>query len=506
VRSEEPSGNHLPELNLDRLQEQLFEILRDFYGASGSASLVQHETRERLHREFHRETPPRQGRGMEAALLDFKDRVLPRSIRTWHPLFLNHTFAGAPVEAVIGDCLASMLNTTLATWETSPAATVIERNVSEWMAGLLGMPAGSAGIFLPGGSMANFCALALARDTRLAGAKSRGLYDAPRGAILCSEAAHYSVMNAARLLGIGDRGVVAVRTSGPRLEMDPSGFEAALAHCRGVERRPFALVLTAGLVLTGGVDPLEPLVRLGHAHGLHVHVDAAFGGTLALTNRARLLEGIGGADSVTWDAHKWMNMPLPCSVLLVPDARALRKTFENSSSYLFHGSGDSERAEDLGRFTPLCGKRFDALKLWLVWNAWGTATLRRLAQSRLDLAGRVHRMLSRAADFRPAYEPVTPTLCFRHIPNWLAGAPAAAADAMHRWVREQLRAQGRAFINIAALNGAEHFRVVLVNPLTTIASLEQLLGQIRRLAARYHAAVQGLPRRGRSSNLPATGV
>ena len=464
------------------IQQQLSAILHRYYTQPAGMPVVQHHSRAALYQEFHEPAPPETGLGMPAVLGDFESRLLSRSVQTWHPLFLNQMFAGAPLAAVAGDCLASMLNTTLATWEASPAATVIERNVTEWMAGLLGLPAGSSGIFVPGGSMANLLALTVARDRVLnPQGTARGLAGTRPGAIICSRATHYSVSNAARLLGIGTDGVVMVATDPHRLEMQPAAFAAALDECTRRGRTPFALVLTAGSPITGGVDPLAELVQRGHDHGLHVHVDAAFGGSLSLTSRRSLLAGIERADSVTWDAHKWLHVPLPCSTLLVPDPRVLREVFENPAGYLFHAGEETGLVDDLGRYTPLCAKRFDALKLWLVWRAWGTTAFRQMAESRLALAAQFHQTLAAAPDFQPAFEPVTPLLCFHYQP----GVAPERSDAMHRWIREQLRQRGHAFINITRLADVEQFRVILINPLTTADDLQRLLANIRELGREF---------------------
>lgn len=468
---------------LASLQSVLTGILTRYYRQAPAAPVVGHASREALYQAIHQDAPPSGGQGMAAALATFEQRILASSVMTWHPLFLNQMFAGAPAEAVAGDALAAMLNATLATWEAAPAATVVEQTVAGWMAGLLGLPRGSSGIFVPGGTTANLLALALARDRILGHATSAsGLSNLPPGAILCSQATHYSVANAARLLGIGTEGVVMVAT-GVRQEMRPEAFPEALAECARRGRRPFALVLTAGAPVTGGVDPLAEMVPLGREQGVHVHVDAAFGGTLSLTSRRALLRGIEGADSVTWDAHKWLHMPLPCSALLVPDPAALRQAFENPATYLFHETDDAGPVDDLGRYTPLCAKRFDALKLWLAWQAWGTDGFRQLAESRLDLTQWFHRTLSEAADFQPAYEPATPIVCFRHR----AGGSPDQQDAMHRWIREQLRERGEAFINLTQLDGAQHFRAILINPLTARDHLLHLLETIRTLGREYRA-------------------
>jgi L-2,4-diaminobutyrate decarboxylase len=475
------------EADVRRIHAKLGEVLEEFYGDPDSAPVVPYRSKGILFAELHRPSPPEKGAGFDEALDRFRRDILPGSIRTWHPLFLNQMFAGAPPEAVAGDCLASMLNATMATWEAAPAATIVERDVIEWMASLLGMPAGSSGILLPGGTMANIFALAMARDRVLIpDAVRTGLHGAPRGAILCSEGSHYSIANAARLIGVGTDGLVRIPCN-DRLEILTEAVPHVLDDCAARGLTPFAIVLTAGIPITGGVDPIAPVLPICRERGIHVHVDAAMGGTLALTAGGRhRLDGIEQADSVTWDAHKWLHVPLSCSALIVPDVRRLKEAFGNPAGYLFHADADPDPAvDDLGRYTALCAKRFDALKLWILWHSWGTEGFRRLAESRLALAYEFHGALASSGDFAAAAEPATPIVCFRYLPSGHESMAPAAQDSMHEWIRGELRRRGHAFVNITRLRGREHFRAVLVNPLTRMQHLLALLDQIRALGREY---------------------
>lgn len=468
----------------------LVEILKDTYVDPQKDPVLPYHTKQEMIDAFFEAEPPQLGVGLENALNDFRARVLPASVKTWHPLFLNQMFAGSSFPAIVGDLLISMMNPTLATWEMSPAGTVIERSAAQWMAHLLGMPKGSSGIFLPGGSISNLMALTVARNSRLGPEVGRvGLARLnERGAILCSDACHYSIANAANILGIGAEQVIKVGTN-HRNEMRFEAFLEALDDCAARGLKPFAVVATMGITVTGGFDPLDQLGPVCRERGIHLHVDAAFGGGVALSDSGRhALKGIEFADTVIWDAHKWLHVPLTSSVLLTPDPRILREVFSSNANYLFHRQDEElDLAEDLGHYTVLCGKRFEALRLWLLFKAYGERYFRDLAEERMTTTRQFAHMIEASQHFELSFEPRSPIVCWRYLPESLRAADGAYLDALHRHVRETCKREGIALFNMAPLKGALNFRAILVNPLTTSAHLSRLLDDIRSRAERYVA-------------------
>ena len=471
---------HTPELLHDYLSK-IMDILKNHYSNPEKEPVLNFRTKEKLLAQFREVSPPEHGQGFHSTLDFFRDEILTQSVKTWHPGFLNQMFAGASFPAIVGDLLASMMNPTLATWEMSPVATIIERNVSEWMAKLIGMPEESSGIFLPGGSLANLLAISIARNQRLAPKiKSEGLFGKEPGAILCSAGCHYSIANAAHLLGIGTQYVIKIDTN-ERNEMLVEDFKTKLAECNAKGLKVFAAVATMGITVTGGFDPLEDIVPICKANNIHIHVDAAFGGGMCFSQEGKdLLRGIEHADSVIWDAHKWLHTPLTCTALLVPNAGVLEHIFNSNADYLFHPQEeDHPDVEDLGKYTLLCGKRFDALKLWMLFKALGTSYFTDAVNDRLAFVREVYELLKLRPEFTPSYTPTSPIICFRLKP--VPGADESYMDRMHRWVRESAKKEGRTLFNITKLHGRDHFRAILINPLTQINHIEDMLDDICRL-------------------------
>ncbi len=477
---------HSPE-KIDSIGEILLSILKDYYSDPEMSPVINYKEKNRILKDYYRKCPPEETEDFENLLFDFKERVLRDSVKTQHPHFMNQMTAGAPLPSVIGGCLESMLNTTMATWEMSPAATVIEKNVLDWMAQIVGMPEGSSGIFLPGGSLANIVALTIARNTRLdKNISEKGVKHAEQGAVMCAESAHYSLMNAVDILGIGTDNLIKVKTN-ERNEMLPDDFLDKLKACKPKGIKPFAAVITAGSTLTGGCDPIEPLVKICKENDIHIHIDAAFGGGMALTSRGKkFFKGVEHADSFCWNAHKWFHVPLTCTALLVPDVKVLKENFSRKAPYLFHPQNEELNIfEDQGKYTILCGKRFDALKIWFIWRTYGTKKLRETAEERMNVTDSFYKYIKKTPDFEPCYSPVTPLLCFKHIPDSRKDITAGFSDEMHRWVRGEMIKRGKAFFNAVNLKGSYCFRMVFINPLTKMDHLKKLLDEIRVPAGEY---------------------
>lgn len=487
------------EEKIKAITEMLTELLCECYADPEKTPVLQYRDKSKIIEEFWEPEAPKEGIGLENTIEIFRERLLKASVKTWHPMFFNQMFAGASFPAVIGEMAAAMMNPTLATWEMSPVATIIERNTAEWLAHILGMKQGSSGIFLPGGSLGNLFALMVARNQKLGpDVVSRGMLDIdPRPAILCSDTCHYSIDNAANLLGIGTDHVLKIKTNS-RCEMLVPDVHAKIDDCRKRGLRPFAMVVTMGITVTGGFDPLEQILPICKENDIHIHVDAAFGGGYALTkNPENRFEGIEEADSVIWDAHKWLHVPLTCTALLVPDARVLKQTFSTNADYLFHPQDqDIHQADDLGHYTPLCGKRFDALRIWFLFKALGENYFRDLAESRMRLTRDVVQLIEDWPHFRLSYDPVSPIMCFRFLPEDLGDTDQAYQDRLHRWVREECKRRGTAYLNITKLKGADHFRMILINPLTTLDHIRGLLETLQSLSQEFidHHPVLSLSR------------
>ncbi|HET6762605.1 MAG TPA: pyridoxal-dependent decarboxylase [Longimicrobiaceae bacterium] len=432
---------------------------------------------------------PVDGRPAEEVWDEAWTHVVPDAIHLAHPMYMGHQVAPPLPHAVLADAMASLLNQSLAVWEMSPTGTMVEAQVIRWFVELLGWPAGADGTLVSGGSVANLTGLLAAREARFPGCWRHGVAatdDARRAVLLVSGHSHYSVERTAGLLGLGSDAVVSIPETAGR--MDPGALERSIAALRAEGRIPFAVSATSGSTATGLFDPLDAIADVCARHGVWMHVDAAHGGSFLLSGTLRgLLAGIERADSVAWDPHKMMWMPMSVGAVLVRDRRHLDAAFQQKAPYLFHPRPGEERSGDTGQRTLQCSRRFDALKVWICLRHYGTAHFGALIDGTVHNTRHLHALLAAAPDFEPLHEVHGNILCFRHLPAGI-GEDAGTADAFQAAVRERWNASGRGWITSTLLDGRRVLRVTLINPHTTEAHVAALVDGLREMGREILAA------------------
>jgi L-2,4-diaminobutyrate decarboxylase len=298
--------------------------------------------------------------------------------------------------------------------------------------------------------------------------------------LLVSRHSHYSVERTAGLMGLGGDAVVAVPDRAGR--MDPEALERVLGELTREGRVPLAVCATAGSTATGAFDPLDRVAGVCAAARVWLHVDGAHGASFALSPRLRgLLRGIERADSLSWDPHKMMWMPMSTGAVLVRDGRTLEAAFQQKAPYLFHPRPDEPKPWDAGRLTLQCSRRFDALKLWVCLQIYGADALAGMMEHTVDVTAALHDRLVRAPDFEPMHRPDSNILCFRHLPAELAEKDAAAQGAFQGELRRRYNQGGEGWITATVLDGVPVLRVTLINPATGEAQLDAMLAALRRI-------------------------
>lgn len=426
---------------------------------------------------------PAEGQDAGAVWDDAWERVAGDAIHLAHPMYMGHQVAPPLPHAVLADAMASLLNQSIAVWEMSPTGTVVEERVIRWLADLAGYPAEAAGTMVSGGSAANLTGLLAAREARFPGCWAGGVARTPgaeRACLLAAGHAHYSVERTAGLMGMGSDAVVAVPERDGR--MDPAALDDAIRALRREGRIPFAVAATAASTATGLFDPLEEIADVCADAGVWLHVDGAHGASFALsaTHRHRLA-GIGRADSLSWDPHKMLWMPISAGAVLVRDGRHLEAAFRQSAPYLFHARPGEDRCRDSGRMTLQCSRRFDALKLWICLRHYGTAHFAAMLDRTVARTASLHAMLGAAGDFEGMHAPESNILCFRHRPAALADAGDAEVDEFQGALRARYNGSGTGWITATVLDGRRTLRVTLINPATEDVHLRRMLDGLREI-------------------------
>ena len=423
---------------------------------------------------------PRRGRPLAEVVARLERDIVADANKLMHPMYMGHQVS-APVPAAIWtEMVTGALNNSLAVWEMSPTATVVEHRIVRWLCELAGYGSASGGMLTSGGTEATFTALLAARSVALPDVWSDGMPADPP-VIVYGAQAHYAVARAVGEMGLGMRNAIAVPVRDHR--MDVLALRATLDRLRSEGRAVMAVVATAGSTPTGSFDDLDAIGTLCEARGIWLHVDAAHGGSALLSPKhASRMKGIERATSIAWDPHKMMLLPLSAGVLLVRDERVLDGAFAQTAPYLFHGAkSDADRDWDQGKRSFLCSRRADAIKLWVALQRYGADGFAALYERLCDVTVALHEELVRHPDFTPLHAPESNILCFR----W-TGAGASGEDerdAINLALRERYNRSGDGWITTTILDGRRVLRVTVMNPRTTRSHVARLVAGLAAVAA-----------------------
>jgi aromatic-L-amino-acid decarboxylase len=422
--------------------------------------------------------PPESPEPLDAILDDYRSLIEPNVTHWNHPGFLAYFAITGSAPGILGEVLAAGLNVNAMLWRTSPAATELEERVCDWLRRMMELPEGFAGHINDTASISSLIALAAARHRLPLDVRGRGLAgrpEVPPLTLYASDQAHSSIDKAAILLGVGTESVRRVESDG-EFRLSVPALAAAIRADRAAGRLPMAVVATVGSTSTTSVDPVPEIADLCRDEGLWLHVDAAYAGSGAICPELRaLMPGIERADSLVVNPHKWLFTPVDCSVLFVRDPALLKSAFSLVPEYLRTEEPGVTNLMDLG---VQLGRRFRALKLWMVIRAFGVEGLRERIREHVALA----RWLAGEVAATPGFELAAPapfsTVCFRALP------PAGAdAGRFNERLLAAVNAQGPFFLSHTVLRGRYVLRVAIGNLRTAREHIEALWDLIRQRAA-----------------------
>lgn len=403
------------------------------------------------------------------ALLGRCAAILSAGRRT-APTFFGYILSPAAPVGVAADLLASAANQNLTSWRSAPAATALELITIRWLGQLVGFADDAAGLLVSGGSAANLTALWMAL-------RSRGDDDLDRRTLVAyaSEAAHFSVLKAAGVLGVGLQAV----GTGSRRELDPAALKSLIEADRAAGRRPFCVVATAGSTATGAIDPLAEIAAIAAEQRLWLHVDGAYGAPAAAVPAERhLFAGIELADSLCIDAHKWLYAPLDCGALLVRPSSAPGPLEERDESDYVRVIADRDEEEfAFWQHGLELSRRFRALKLWMILRYHGAAQLAAAIAEDIELARYMAERVRQADELELLTEPSLSICCFRHSPP---GAPAGLdLNAHNERLLKELQREGAVYLSNATLDGRLALRACITNFRSTRRDVERTLELVR---------------------------
>jgi glutamate/tyrosine decarboxylase-like PLP-dependent enzyme len=435
---------------------------------------------------------PRTAQGEAAAYEAFKKFILPHPMGNIHPRFWGWVIGTGTPFGMLAEMLAACMNPNLGGAEHVPNH--VESQVVAWCKEMLSYPEDASGILVSGGSMANLIGLTAARSA-MAGSdvRARGLSSISSKLILYgSVEMHSSILKAVELLGLGNEAIRKIPVDGEYRISIPI-LRARILEDRAAGHQPFCVVANAGTVNTGAFDDIRQLADICERENLWLHVDGAFGALAALSPRLRdRVEGMLRADSVAFDLHKWMYMPLEIGCVLVRSEADHRRAFSTTAEYLAHGGdrGLIAGSKWFSDYGVQLSRGFRALKAWLSLKAYGIDKYRRLIEQNVAQA----RYLARRVDAHPELERLAPVslniVCFRYVDDRLA---EDALNALNQELLIRLHESGVAAPSYTTLNGHYVLRAAITNHRSRKEDFDMMVSEVARIGGQLRAEVECVP-------------
>ncbi len=504
-----------PDSTLTKIEEGLSRNLNQFLREH---IVAEEKPLREIEKDFSSAQIPEQPEFVSDHTEHLLDTLVSHSVHTSAPSFIGHMTSALPYFLMPLSKIMIALNQNLVKIETSKAFTPLERQVlgmlhrliyaqpntfyDQWMHSANH----SLGAFCSGGTIANITALWVARnkalkaDGEFKGVEKEGLFKAMKHygyeglAIMVSERGHYSLKKAADVLGLGQEGLVAVKTdANNRIIVDD--LKAKISDLKKQNIKPIAVIGVAGTTETGNVDPLASIAEVCQEHDCHFHVDAAWGGATLMSNHHRhLLNGVELADSVTIDAHKQLYIPMGAGMVLFKDPDAMRSIEHHAQYILRKGS------KDLGSHTLEGSRSGMAMLVYAAMHIISRPGYELLIDQSIEKARYFADLIKKQDDFELVSEPELCLLTYRYLPSNIREALEKAdgtqkeelnelINELTQFIQKRQRETGKSFVSRTTLNPEQWdrlstivFRVVLANPLTSTDIFDAVLDEQRVIA------------------------
>ncbi len=393
------------------------------------------------------------------------------------PRYIGHQVSIPMPLAALCQAVVGILNNSSVVYEMGPANTALEANILKWMCSLAGYDKSADGIFTSGGTLGNMTALLAARQAKVDyDIWTEGVKD-NKFAFLISEQAHYSMQRSVQIMGMGEDSAILV-PSDENYQMSIPDLKALYKKALNEGRKVIAVVANACSTATGSYDDLSKIADFCEEENLWLHADGAHGASALLSDKYKhLLNGIHRADSVTWDAHKMMMMPTLITAVLFKNGQNSYEAFSEKATYLFENA-DSKDWFDYGHRTMECTKGMMGLKLYLCLKTYGQQVFSDFIDYTYDLTSRFAGMLQDADDFMIPLEPQSNIICFRYVPN-----KNVDISELQVKIRQKIFEKEDFYICQTQLKDGFYLRCTIMNPFTGEFELQELMNEIREIAA-----------------------
>ena len=442
--------------------------------------------------------PAKEGLGVQKSLERMVELFLNKSLKVHHPHSLAHLHCPTMVASQIAEVLINATNQSMDSWDQSPAGSLMEVQLIDWLRQKVGYGAGQAGVFTSGGTQSNLMGVLLARDACIAknwkdengnpwSVQRDGIpSDAMRNVkVICSENAHFSVQKNMAMMGMGFQSVVTVPVN-ENAQMDVDALEKTMAHLQSEGKIVACVVATAGTTDAGAIDPLRKIRDITNQYGAWMHIDAAWGGALILSNSHRdMLDGIELSDSVTLDFHKHYFQTISCGAFLLKD-EANYRFMHYEAEYLNSAYDEEHGVPNLVSKSLQTTRRFDALKLWMTIESLGEELYGSMIDHGVKLTSEVADYIKATDGLELLVEPQFASVLFRVVPE---GYPVEFIDSLNQNVADELFARGEANIGVTKVGNVQSLKMTTLSPVVTVDNVENLLAQVLAEAERIKDAI-----------------
>ncbi|MFN0297367.1 pyridoxal phosphate-dependent decarboxylase family protein [Acinetobacter albensis] len=442
--------------------------------------------------------PSKDGMGVQKSLDRMVELFLNKSLKVHHPHSLAHLHCPTMVTSQIAEVLINATNQSMDSWDQSPAGSLMEVQLIDWLRQKVGYGAGQAGVFTSGGTQSNLMGVLLARDACIAknwkdengqpwSVQRDGIpSDAMRNVkVICSENAHFSVQKNMAMMGMGFQSVVTVPVN-DNAQMDVAALEATMARLQAEGKIVACVVATAGTTDAGAIDPLKEIREITNKYGAWMHIDAAWGGALILSNDYRsMLDGIELSDSITLDFHKHYFQTISCGAFLLKD-EANYRFMHYEAEYLNSAYDEEHGVPNLVSKSLQTTRRFDALKLWMTVEALGEELYGSMIDHGLKLTREVADYINTTDGLEMLVDPQFASVLFRVIPE---GYPTELLDTLNQNVADELFARGEANIGVTKVGQNQSLKMTTLSPVATLDNVKSLLKLVLAEADRIKDAI-----------------
>jgi len=479
----------LSKYEFQKIGYHLIDQIADFISTIEKRPVTTGETPEQLQQILGVSSLPENGTTAGSIISKAADLLLNHSLLNGHPKFLGYITSSAAPAGALADLLASAVNPNVGAGILSPIATEIEKQTVQWLAELIGVSPSYGGILVSGGNMANFTAFLAARTAKAAGdIKKDGIPNSSgKMMIYCSKTTHTWIEKAASLFGHGTESIRWIPTDSAN-KMDNLILEGTVKNDLAQGFKPFIIIGTAGDVSTGAVDDFEGIASICNRYDLWFHIDGAYGIPAAVIPEfKKIFEGIGQADSIALDPHKWLYSPLEAGCTLVKNAKHLTDTYSSHPVY-YNFDGRETHVQNFYEYGLQNSRGFRALKVWVTLQQVGRKGYETMINEDIKLS----KMLFRLAEEHPELEAVTQNLSIttlRYVPaatDQDKGDTESYLNTLNESLLNELQLRGEVFLSNAVVNKKYCLRACIVNFRTSPRDIEEIIEIIVREGKKMH--------------------